>query len=238
MSNKKNISASYPLSPMQQGMLFHSLYAPESEVYCEQMSIDLTGDINIAAFEAAWQKVVDRYSILRTLFVWENRTIPLQVVLKDVTLPWQNLDWSHLSSEEQEQQLSDFLDREREQGFAFDQPPLMRCTLIKLSDETYKFIWSFHHILIEQRKCFWEEEGFHLNLRYANTRRADMHYCMMKCNSFGKFLHKAARISFNYTFQREHNNFVTSITFYSPRNFQFFPIFHANDNDHYCIKKR
>ena len=62
----KNIEAIYPLSPMQQGMLFHSLYAPESGVYIEQMTLILKGDVNVAAFESAWQTVVDRYSILRT----------------------------------------------------------------------------------------------------------------------------------------------------------------------------
>ena len=93
----KNIEAIYPLSPMQQGMLFHSLYAPESGVYVEQMTLNLIGNINVAAFESAWQTVVDRYSILRTLFIWENRPTPLQIVLKQVDLPWTNLDWLSLS---------------------------------------------------------------------------------------------------------------------------------------------
>ena len=71
------------------------------------------------------------------------------MVLKHVTLPWNNLDWSSLSPQSQQQQLSELLQTEREEGFAFNQAPLMRCTLIKLSDENYKFIWSFHHILID-----------------------------------------------------------------------------------------
>ncbi len=149
MSNKKNISAIYPLSPMQQGMLFHSLYAPESGVYIEQMSMDLTGDINIAAFEAAWQKVVDRYSILRTFFVWKNRENPLQIVLKQVLIPWHNLDWRELPTIEQEQQLKQLLLSQRQKGFDFNQAPLMNCTIIRLGDENYKFIWNHHHILID-----------------------------------------------------------------------------------------
>ena len=91
--------------------------------------MDLTGDINVAAFEAAWQKVVDRYSILRTFFVWENRQTPLQIVLKQVLLPWQNLDWRELDFQEQEQQLKQLLISQREQGFDFNQAPLMNCTI-------------------------------------------------------------------------------------------------------------
>ncbi len=145
----RNIFAIYPLSPMQQGMLFHSLYDPESRVYFKQMTIDFKGKIDVTAFASAWQKVVDRHSILRTLFVWENLSAPLQVVLKQVNLPWTNLDWVQLSPTEQQEQLKELLSTQKEQGFSFNQAPLMNCTLIKLSVDSYKFIWNSHHILID-----------------------------------------------------------------------------------------
>jgi hypothetical protein len=72
MSAKNNIESVYPLSPMQRGMLFHSLYAPGSGVYCTQLSCVLEGDLNLEAFEQAWQRVVDTHPILRTAFVWEG----------------------------------------------------------------------------------------------------------------------------------------------------------------------
>ncbi|WP_226890041.1 condensation domain-containing protein, partial [Nostoc sp. MG11] len=145
----KDICAIYPLSPTQQGMLFHSLYAPDSGVYFEQMTLSLKGNLNVAAFELAWQKVVDRHSVLRTLFVWENYTTSLQVVLKQVNLPWNNLDWQKLSTTEQQQQLSELLQTQRRLGFQFNQAPLMGCTLVRLDEDNYKFIWSHHHILID-----------------------------------------------------------------------------------------
>jgi hypothetical protein len=61
-------------------MLFHSLYAPESGVYCTQLSCVLEGDLNLSAFEQAWQRVVDIHPILRTAFVWEGLERPVQVV--------------------------------------------------------------------------------------------------------------------------------------------------------------
>ena len=150
LNKTKNIESIYPLSPMQQGMLFHSLYAPESGVYFEQMTLNLQNNVNVGAFETAWQKVVDRHSVLRTFFVWENRQTPLQVVLKQVDLPWSNLDWRELSPEEQQQQLSQLLQTQRRLGFQFNQAPLMECTLIKLNEDNYKFIWNFHHILMDE----------------------------------------------------------------------------------------
>ncbi|MFK0730557.1 MAG: condensation domain-containing protein, partial [Gloeotrichia echinulata HAB0833] len=148
VKNKK-IESIYPLSPMQQGMLFHSLSAPASGVYFQQMTLSLQGDVNVAAFASAWQKVIDRYSILRTFFVWENHLTPLQVVLKQVKLPWKNLDWRELSLTEQQQKLSELLSTQREEGFQFNQAPLMECILIQFSNNLYKFIWSHHHILID-----------------------------------------------------------------------------------------
>jgi len=64
----KNIEDVYPLSPMQQGMLFHSLFAPASGVYIQQPNYELHGNLDISAFERAWQ-VVDRHPILRTACV-------------------------------------------------------------------------------------------------------------------------------------------------------------------------
>ena len=148
-SKTKNIESIYPLSSMQQGVLLHSLYAPESGVYFGQIVLSLKGNISTTAFESAWQKIVDRHSILRTLFVWQNRPTPLQIVLKQVKFPWNNLDWRGLSSTEQQQQLSELVLKQREQGFQFNQAPLMGCTLIKLNEDTYQFILNFHQILMD-----------------------------------------------------------------------------------------
>ncbi len=63
---KQNIEDFYPLSPMQQGMLFHSMLAPESGVYVEQWSCTLTGQFYLRAFKKGWQRVMDRHAILRT----------------------------------------------------------------------------------------------------------------------------------------------------------------------------
>ncbi|MBW4666623.1 MAG: amino acid adenylation domain-containing protein [Cyanomargarita calcarea GSE-NOS-MK-12-04C] len=148
-NKSKNIESIYPLSPMQEGMLFHTLYEPESRVYFTQMKYILHGNLDIFAFEQAWQQVVDRHPILRTIFVWQNGKKTLQVVLKKVNLPWTNLDWRSLSPIEQEQQLEVLLQEDRNNDFVLDKAPLMRCTLIQLAEATYKFVWSSHHLLTD-----------------------------------------------------------------------------------------
>src|SRR2546430_16303581 len=93
-----NIEDAYPLSPTQQGMLFHSLYAPQSGVYLTQMRCMLHADLHVVAFQRAWQKVVDRHPILRSAFIWQNVAQPLQVVGRQVRLPLEQHDWRGLSA--------------------------------------------------------------------------------------------------------------------------------------------
>jgi amino acid adenylation domain-containing protein len=147
--NQKNIEDIYPLSPMQQGMLFHSLYAPTSGMYVEQLSFELNGNLDVAAFKQAWQEVLNRHSVLRTAFVWENLEKPLQVVGRQVSLPWQQLDWRELSSIEQQQQLEALLEAEQKRGFELSKAPLMNLTLIQLAENPYQFIWNHHHLLLD-----------------------------------------------------------------------------------------
>ncbi|MEH1980819.1 MAG: amino acid adenylation domain-containing protein [Nostoc sp.] len=148
-SKSKDIESIYLLSPTQEGMLFHTLYEPESTIYFEQFKLTLHGNLDPSIFERAWQRLVERYSALRTLFVWKNRKQSVQVVRKQVNLPWSNLDWRIFSQQEQEIRLNSFLDTDRKQGFELDKAPLMRFALIRVADETYQFIWSFHHLLLD-----------------------------------------------------------------------------------------
>src|SRR5579885_1425151 len=146
---KDNLEAIYPLSPMQEGMLFHSLYAPQLEVYFEQFAYALRGELDLPAFKHAWQLVIASHPILRTLFLWEGQDKPLQVVLRKVELPWSELDWRNIPASEQARHLEDWLHADRQRGFDLSQAPVMRLTLIRLGEQSYQFLWSFHHLLLD-----------------------------------------------------------------------------------------
>jgi amino acid adenylation domain-containing protein len=147
--NQKNIEDIYNLSPMQEGMLFHSIYAPNSGTYIEQVSVQIAGELNIPAFERAWQNIIERHSILRTAFVWEGVNSPLQVVGRSAQLPLSFHDWQPISQEQQQQQIETLLKAERDRGFELTKAPLMRLILIRLAENSYQFIWSHHHILLD-----------------------------------------------------------------------------------------
>ena len=144
-----NIEAIYPLSHMQQGMLFHTLLAPQSEVYFDQASWTIEADMNVDAFRQAWRQVVERHPVLRTAFLWERRDKPLQIVRKRVELPWDIQDWRDVAPEDQQQQITDYVVADRARGFELSEPPLMRFALLRLADDAWHFVWSFHHILLD-----------------------------------------------------------------------------------------
>jgi amino acid adenylation domain-containing protein len=147
--SKYNIEAVYPLTAMQRGMLFHSLYERGAGVYVVQFTCPVYGGLDAEAFKMAWQKVIDRHPALRTLIAWEGRDTPLQIVRSRVDLPWEEQDWRNLSDGQQRGLLQSYLNFDRERGFELSEAPLTRMALIRLAEEKRQFIWTTHHILMD-----------------------------------------------------------------------------------------
>lgn len=145
----KNVEDIYPLSPMQEGMLFHTLYAPGSGAYVVHISSRIEGNLNVDAFRRAWQKILERHPILRSAYLWDKVDKPLQVVRTGVTLPWYEPDWRGLPAKKQEQQLQDYLWSEHSRGFDLSQAPLMRMALMRLDDNKYQWVWNYSHLLLD-----------------------------------------------------------------------------------------
>jgi amino acid adenylation domain-containing protein/non-ribosomal peptide synthase protein (TIGR01720 family) len=144
----RNVEDAYPLSPMQEMTLFHSLFSPAAGIYVSQTTCRLDR-LDVAAFTTAWQQVIDRHAILRTAFAWKQLAKPVQVVGRRVAVPLEVRDWRHLPVEDQQQRLTAYLEEERERGFQLSLAPLMRLGLFRLADESYQFVWTHHHVLLD-----------------------------------------------------------------------------------------
>ncbi|HVR95060.1 MAG TPA: amino acid adenylation domain-containing protein, partial [Thermoanaerobaculia bacterium] len=144
----KNVEDLYPLTPLQNGMLFHSLMAPDSGVYVTQVTCTLPVDLDTRRFRQAWERLVERHGVLRTAFFWDGLDEPLQAVRRKVSLPWQELDWRDLSAEEQQRRLEELRHRERHTPLPLDEAPLMWFSLIRLGRE-HAFLWTAHHLLMD-----------------------------------------------------------------------------------------
>src|SRR5262249_28867574 len=114
----------YPLSPMQQGMLFHSLSAASRDVYVQQLSARLRGAFDETAFARAWEVVVGRHAVLRTGFAWKGLPEPLQVAGERVRIPLEVLDWREATIKERTARLATLCAEERSGGFELGRAPL------------------------------------------------------------------------------------------------------------------
>ncbi|MDT9678260.1 amino acid adenylation domain-containing protein [Pseudomonas sp. JV414] len=139
----------YPLSPLQQGMLFHSLLHEDSGVYLMQDRYRIGGAIDEVAFLESWRQVVALHPSLRASFQWKTQKQPVQVIHREVKVPLDTLDLRGLAPHEQEARIRTLLEDEQKVGFNLSKPPLIRFRLVRLADESYEFIRSFHHILMD-----------------------------------------------------------------------------------------
>ncbi|MFJ2992102.1 amino acid adenylation domain-containing protein [Pandoraea sp. NPDC087047] len=137
----------YPLSPTQEGMLFHTLETAGSGLYMNQRSVPVRG-LDPERLDKAWQAMVHRHPILRTAFVWqEGMARAVQVVRREVSTGITLLDWR--GEPDAEQRLVALADDELRRGFTLLDPPLSRVCVVRLGEDRYQILWTEHHMLLD-----------------------------------------------------------------------------------------
>ncbi|MGC4060226.1 MAG: amino acid adenylation domain-containing protein [Aquabacterium sp.] len=137
----------YPLTPMQEGMLFHALEAPGSGLYVNQMNVEVEG-LDEERMSRSWQAMVARHPILRTAILMQSGLKrPLQVVLRHAEAAVTRLDWQ--DQPDLAEQIASHAKAELEADIDWLKPPLSRLTLIRTSDQTHQLIWTQHHVLLD-----------------------------------------------------------------------------------------
>ncbi|MHA4842636.1 amino acid adenylation domain-containing protein [Flavitalea antarctica] len=144
----KDISSIYRLSPLQEGMMFHSLYNRGSGVYIEQFSCDIIG-LELDVMRKSWSHLLKWHSILRSSFYYAEFNVPVQCVHNEASLPIQEIDYRHLDSTEQEEKIKAHQISDSQKEFDFKVAPLMRIALFRLSDNKHRMLWTYHHILVD-----------------------------------------------------------------------------------------
>jgi amino acid adenylation domain-containing protein len=149
LTRNHDVESIWHLAPMQQGMLFHSTASQDAFAYCDQSVFLLHGPLNVKAFRRAWEKVLARHQALRSLFLWEGLSKPLQVVRRDAKLRLVELNWCDMQSDERKRALQDYLHQDRCQRFDFERAPLFRLALIHAEEECYYLIYTAHHLILD-----------------------------------------------------------------------------------------
>jgi len=143
----RDIEDIYPLSPMQQGMLFHSLYEQGGGDYINQMRVTVQG-LDVEDFRAAWQDTVQAHEVLRTRFIWPSQQEqPLQIVQRHAELPFIVHDWRDQVA--LPQVLDALAEEQLQAGLDLSTAPLLRLVLVRIGDDSHELIYTSHHILMD-----------------------------------------------------------------------------------------
>ncbi|GAB2578850.1 hypothetical protein GCM10027168_09660 [Streptomyces capparidis] len=138
----------YPLSPVQEGMLFHTMAAPGQGLYTEVTTFRVAGRLDVAALTAAWQAAIARHPALRTAFVHQRISSPHQVVLTAAELPVRVRDLTAEAGPARDTAVAAELDACRGRPFDLTRPPLMRLLVLRLPGEDL-VVWSYHHMVLD-----------------------------------------------------------------------------------------
>lgn len=147
--NGRSVEDIYPLTPAQAGMLFHSLAGPADDIYTGHFTAVIDGIADPAALAEAWQRVADRTSALRTAIVWRGISEPVQVVYRHVEVPVAHHDLRDLSPAEQQAEARRHWEQCTRQQVELRRAPLLRLTILRLSDVSVRLLWSAHHLILD-----------------------------------------------------------------------------------------
>ncbi|MEV5606564.1 non-ribosomal peptide synthase/polyketide synthase, partial [Streptomyces sp. NPDC052299] len=139
-----------PLSPLQQGLLFHAVYDEQGhDVYTVQLALDIEGSIDRDALRAAVRTLLTRHGNLRSAFRHDGLDAPVQVIPTGFELPWQDVDLTRLPEESRAGEADRLVAEDRTRRFDLAAPPLMRFTLITTAPDRHRLVISHHHLLLD-----------------------------------------------------------------------------------------
>jgi amino acid adenylation domain-containing protein/non-ribosomal peptide synthase protein (TIGR01720 family) len=139
-----------PLSPLQEGLLFHTVYHERSlDIYTARLFLDLEGELDAAAMRASVAGLLSRHPNLRAAFRYERLSKPVQLIPHEVPLPWEEVDLRDLPPEQQEKALREMTEAAADRTFDLTRPPLLHFTLIHHGEHRHRLVMAHHHILLD-----------------------------------------------------------------------------------------
>ncbi|MGW2930212.1 condensation domain-containing protein, partial [Streptomyces fungicidicus] len=140
-----------PVTPLQEGLLFHARYEADGgvDVYTVQLVLDLEGRLDADRLHAAARELIQRHPNLRAGFVAGEFEESLQVIPSTVEFPWREHDLEGAPAHTHEAEAGRLADEDRLRRFDLGEPPLMRFLLVRMGPERHRLVWTVHHILID-----------------------------------------------------------------------------------------
>ncbi|MFK8059234.1 MAG: condensation domain-containing protein [Polaribacter sp.] len=147
-AKKPKIEAIYPLSTIQQGLLFHHLMEGEDQGFLTVQCV-IEGNLDIERLKLAWQFATNRHEVMRTSVHWEKVEKPILVVRPEKEIEWSFLDWRNTNQNQQAAKLEVYKSERKKDGVAFEKNPLSKISIIQTTENSYHFLWECHHLLLD-----------------------------------------------------------------------------------------
>ncbi|MER7668257.1 amino acid adenylation domain-containing protein [Kitasatospora sp. NPDC096128] len=136
----------WPLSPLQEGLLFHAMDQRGPDVYAGIRTLAVEGPLDLARFRASWQSLLDRHAGLRAGFHQLGSGRAVQAIVRDVALPWTYTDLSHLSEDEALARFERLAEELHADRFDLGRAPLLRLHLVRIGERSHRLALATHHI--------------------------------------------------------------------------------------------
>ncbi|MEV5575413.1 amino acid adenylation domain-containing protein [Spirillospora sp. NPDC052269] len=148
--NRSALADIWPLSPLQEGLLFHAQYAGrDTDVYVGQHVLELRGSLDAEVLRRTWAALLDRHASLRAGFRRRASGASVQLIARSVRPPWRTVDLSGLTEPAALAELDRIAADERGRPFDLAAPPLLRLALARLAEDRHRLILTNHHILVD-----------------------------------------------------------------------------------------
>ncbi len=147
----RGVTDTYPLTPMQQGMLFETVAQDRPWANLQQVVCRMDDAIDLPALRNAWRLAQQNHGVLRSSFRWQQLSTPVLDVHTRVPIPFVVHDWTSLEPVQQEEALEQWCQQDRAEGIALSEAPCMRLTFMRLADRQAVLVWTFHHALLDGR---------------------------------------------------------------------------------------
>ncbi|PSJ30105.1 hypothetical protein B7P34_03670 [Streptosporangium nondiastaticum] len=147
-AGRADVEEILPLSPLQEGLLFHAAFDDQlPDVYTVQLALSLQGHLDVPALRSVAAALLRRHANLRAGFWQEDADHPVQVIPREVELPWHEVDLS--GTNDQDSELTRLLTEDRARRFDPAHPPLLRFTLIHTGPDRHHLVFTHHHLLLD-----------------------------------------------------------------------------------------
>ncbi|MFG2132154.1 amino acid adenylation domain-containing protein [Streptomyces sp. NPDC048751] len=149
-AGRQSVADVLPLSPLQEGLLFHALYDERgADVYTTLLAFDLRGALDAPALREAAAALLRRHPNLRAAFRPGAAGQSLQVIPRTVDVPWREVDLSGFDEERRARELDRLTAEALAERFDPRRAPLLRFTLVKVGAEAHRLMLASHHILFD-----------------------------------------------------------------------------------------